>query len=174
MKEDNYKIYVGLLQQHEAALRCFIRSLMPSWNDVDDVMQEVSLVLWEKFEGFDQSSNFLRWAYVIARFKVMNFCSKKGREKLHFDNDLLDLMAAECEEEEDIRKAEEKAMWTCMEHIPEARKQLLLNSSRKGVTVKSIAAELGKTPKSLYRTLDRLKESLLKCIQSKLREEGLS
>lgn len=174
MKEDNYKIYVGLLQQNEAALRCFIRSLMPSWNDVDDVMQEVSLTLWEKFDEFDQSTNFLRWAYVIARFKVMNFCSKKGREKLHFDNDLLELMAAECEEEEDIRKAEEKAMWTCMENIPEARKQLLLNSSRKGVTVKSIAEELGKTPKSLYRTLDRLKESLYKCIQNKLREEGLS
>ena len=174
MKEDDYKVYVGLLQSNEAALRCFIRSLMPSWNDVDDLMQEVSLVLWEKFEEFDRQSSFLRWAYVIARFKVMNFCSKKGREKLHFDNDLLELMAAECEEEEDIRKAEEKAMWACMENIPAARKQLLLNSSRKGVTVKSIAEKLGKTPKSLYRTLDRLKESLLKCIQSRLREEGIS
>ena len=174
MKDDNYRTYVTLLQSNEAALRCFIRSLMPSWNDVDDVMQEVSLVLWEKFEEFDQSTNFLRWAYVIARFKVMNFCSKKGRERLHFDNDLLELMAAECEEEEDMRKAEEKAMWSCMEDIPESRKMLLLNSSRKGVTVKSIAEELGKTPKSLYRTLDRLKENLLKCIQGKLREEGIS
>ncbi|MCM8527407.1 MAG: sigma-70 family RNA polymerase sigma factor [Lentisphaeraceae bacterium] len=174
MKDDNYRTYVTLLQSNEAALRCFIRSLMPSWNDVDDVMQEVSLVLWEKFEEFDQSTNFLRWAYVIARFKVMNFCSKKGRERLHFDNDLLELMAAECEEEEDMRKSEEKAMWSCMEDIPESRKMLLLNSSRKGVTVKSIAEELGKTPKSLYRTLDRLKENLLKCIQGKLREEGIS
>lgn len=174
MQEENYRAYVKLLQSNEAALRCFIRSLMPSWNDVDDVMQEVSLVLWEKFEDFDQNTNFLKWAYVIARFKVMNFCSKKGREKLHFDNDLLELMAAECEDEEELRKAEEKAMWSCMEKVPEARKQLLVNSSKKGVTVKSIAQQLGKTPKSLYRTLDRLKELLQKCIEEKLREEGVS
>jgi len=174
MNEDNYRIYVKLLQGNEAALRCFIRSLMPSWNDVDDVMQEVSLVLWEKFSEFDQKTNFLRWAYVIARFKVMNFSSKKGRDKLQFDNDLFELMAAECEEEEDLREAEEQAMWSCMEKIPEAKKQLLLNSSKKGVTIKALAEKLGKTPKSLYRTLDRLKELLSKCIQNQILEQGLS
>lgn len=172
MQEDNYRVFVQLLQTNEPALRCFVRSLMPSWNDVDDVMQEISLTLWEKFKTFDQTTEFLKWAYVIARFKVMNFSSKKGRDKLKFDEDLLELMAEECEAEEDLRQAEEKAMWICMKDIPEARQQLLLQSSKKGVTIKSIAEQLGKTPKSLYRTLDRLKELLSKCIESKLRKEG--
>lgn len=173
MDDENYKVYVSLLQKHEAALRCFIRSLMPSWNDVDDVMQEVSLVLWEKFSEFDQNSHFLKWAYVIARFKVMNFQSKKGREKLQFDEDLMMLMAKECEEEEDIRKSEEKALWDCIEHLPLARKQLLLSTSQKGVSMKSIAEKIGKTPKSVYRTIDRLKIMLQRCIQQKLLEEGV-
>ena len=173
MADDNYREFVKHFQKHEAAIRCFVRSLMPSWNDVDDVMQDISLVLWDKFSEFKPGSDFRRWAYVIARFKVMNHNSKKGREKLHFDNDLLELMAAECEEEEELRKAEENALKSCMNQVPEPRRQLLLTSSRKGVTVKSIAEKLGKTPKSLYRTLDRLKEMLQKCIQNKLREEGL-
>jgi RNA polymerase sigma-70 factor (ECF subfamily) len=174
MDDRNYKIYVNLLQSNEAALRCFIRSLMPSWNDVDDVMQEVSLVLWEKFEEFDQDSHFLKWAYVVARFKVMNFQSKKGREKLQFDDELMELMAQEIEVEEDLRKTEEKALWDCMHNLTSGRRQLLLKTSQKGVTIKSLAEKMGKTPKSLYRTIDRIKVMLQQCIRQKLLEEGLS
>ncbi|MCM8534992.1 MAG: sigma-70 family RNA polymerase sigma factor [Lentisphaeraceae bacterium] len=173
MESDDYKTFVNLLQRNEAALRCFIRSLLPSWNDVDDLMQEISLTLWEKFSTFDQQTEFLKWAYVVARFKVMNFRSKKGRERLHFDDDVLELLASEIEDEEEDEKLPEKALHSCIEKLPEARRQLLLNSSQKGVTVKSIAEELGKTPKSLYRTLDRLKIKLFECIQTELQKDLL-
>ena len=174
MSDARYREFVVLFQKNEAAIRCFVRSLLTSWNDVDDIMQEVSLVLWEKFSDFDPSTNFLKWAYVIARFKVMNFCSKKGREKLQFDNDLLELMAEECMDEIDEREREEQAMQKCMEKVPEGRQQLLINSCHKGVTIKSLAEQIGKSPTALYKTLNRLRMSLYECIQNELKEEGFS
>ena len=59
MSDAEYRQFVVLFQKNEAALRCLVRSLLPSWNDVDDIMQEVSLVLWDKFADFDPDSNFL-------------------------------------------------------------------------------------------------------------------
>lgn len=173
MKDDDYIEFVKLFQKNESAIRNFVRSLLPTWNDVDDVMQEVSLVLWDKFSDFDRTTVFLKWAYVIARFKVMNFSSKKGREKLQFDQEALELLAIEIEETEEERKEEEKAMWLCMEKLTPERKQLMLTAFQKDVTIKNIAEELGKTPKALYRTLDRLKIKLFECIQNEINTERL-
>jgi RNA polymerase sigma-70 factor, ECF subfamily len=173
MNDEDYREFVKLLQKHEAALRCFVRSLLPSWNDVDDIMQEISLVLWEKFSDFDQNTNFLKWAYVIARFKVMNFSSKKGREKLCFDNDLLELMASECIEEFDERERENEAMHKCMSKFPEGRQKLLINSCHKEITIKELAETIGKSPTALYKTLNRLRLALYNCIREELKEDGL-
>ena len=86
----------------------------------------------------------------------MNFCSKKGREKLQFDNDLVEMMAEECADEIDIRQREEVAMQKCMAKVPEGRQQLLINSCHKGVTIKSLAEQIGKSPTALYKTFKSL------------------
>ena len=42
----------------EAALRAFVRSLLPRWEDTDDVMQETTLVAWRKFTLFEEGTSF--------------------------------------------------------------------------------------------------------------------
>ena len=48
-----YDRFVSLFARHEQAVRSFVRSLLPSWQDVDDVMQEIVLVCWRKFDAFE-------------------------------------------------------------------------------------------------------------------------
>jgi DNA-directed RNA polymerase specialized sigma24 family protein len=38
--------FVRLLMEHEPRVRGFLRGLLPSWSDVDEVIQESSLVAW--------------------------------------------------------------------------------------------------------------------------------
>lgn len=42
--------FLKLFLNHENALRVFARSLLPNWKNVDDVLQEASIVMWEKLD----------------------------------------------------------------------------------------------------------------------------
>ena len=43
-------IYVQLMSKHQRHLYSYIRSLVPTHADADDVLQEASLTLWGKTE----------------------------------------------------------------------------------------------------------------------------
>ena len=79
-----YEEFVRLFVAHEGRLRAFIRSLLPTWADVDEVMQETSLVAWRKFSRFERGTNFMAWAATIARFEALDHLRRRGREQLVF------------------------------------------------------------------------------------------
>lgn len=56
---------------HETSLRGFARSPLPDWDTVDEVIQEASLTLWQKFSQLDSEAGSLPWAKVIAPFKCL-------------------------------------------------------------------------------------------------------
>ena len=57
-RDQSYEEFVRIFTRHEPRLRAFVRSLLPTWDDVDEVMQETSLVLWRKWNDFDPESDF--------------------------------------------------------------------------------------------------------------------
>ncbi len=50
--------------ESEAALHTFVRSLVPTRQMDSEVMQDVILVLWEKF---DAAADFQGWAFGVAK-----------------------------------------------------------------------------------------------------------
>jgi DNA-directed RNA polymerase specialized sigma24 family protein len=79
---DRYETFVRLYTQHETNLRSFSRSLLPSWDDVDEVMQQTAIVLWRKFDQFDLNTEFMKWACVVARFEILAYRRNMARDKL--------------------------------------------------------------------------------------------
>ena len=74
--------FVRLLMRNEPALRAYSRSLLPDWHLVDEVIQEASVTLWEKFNQLRDEAGFLPWAKVVARFEVLGWLRDKGRDRL--------------------------------------------------------------------------------------------
>ncbi len=74
--------FVRLLMRNEPALRAYSRSLLPDWHLVDEVIQEASVTLWEKFDQLRDEAGFLPWAKVVARFEVLGWLRDKGRDRL--------------------------------------------------------------------------------------------
>ena len=66
------QVYVSLMTKHQANLRAFIVSLMPGSQDVEDVLQNTNAVLWQKRARYAHGTNFIAWAFKIARFEVLN------------------------------------------------------------------------------------------------------
>jgi DNA-directed RNA polymerase specialized sigma24 family protein len=60
-----------LCDQHR--LYGYIATLVPSRADAEDIFQETSLLLWEKWCEFDQDRDLMPWACGIAHNVVRNF-----------------------------------------------------------------------------------------------------
>ena len=58
---DRHRDFLRLFASHEPAIRAYVRRLVPLRADADDVMQDVAVVLWEKFEEFREGGDFRAW-----------------------------------------------------------------------------------------------------------------
>ena len=69
--EPDRELFVRLIMRHDRPIRAFLRGLLPTAADVDEVMQEVSVIAWRKFGQLDDPQDFRRWVCVIARYEVL-------------------------------------------------------------------------------------------------------
>ncbi|MHC4996869.1 MAG: sigma-70 family RNA polymerase sigma factor [Planctomycetota bacterium] len=172
-KDELYTHFVRAYTRHEPALRGFVRSLLPTWDDTDEVMGEVSLVLWKKFETFDPETEFMRWAAVVARFEVLKYRRSKARNRLVFDEDVIKLLADDCAETLEIHNDERRALRSCLGKLPEHQRAMLMRVYTPGVTIKQMAEEIGKTPTAVYKLLARQRKSLYRCVSRSLNRAGV-
>ena len=138
-------------------------------------MQETSVVLWQKFDQFDYcdaSSGFARWACRIAHFKVLNHMKKHCRDHHIFSDELLGLMSEESVDDMSRLGAERQALSGCLDKLHARQRQLVKNCYYGNATIKQIAQRTGRTPNSLYKSLNRIREQLLQCIERALAAGG--
>ncbi len=164
--------FIRLFTLHESRLRAYVLSMVPRWTDAEEVMQEVNMILWQKFETFSPGGNFFAWACQVARFKVMEFRRARGREKVTFSDELVELLA-----EEGVRIANQfsdrqVALESCMGKLKDDQKKLLYLRYEQGNTVEEISGQVGRTVEAVSKALTRLRSLLHDCIGRQLRGAG--
>ncbi|HZZ72123.1 MAG TPA: sigma-70 family RNA polymerase sigma factor [Pirellulales bacterium] len=161
-----------LLSRHHTSLMGYIFSLLPNWSDAEDILQQTSVVMWNKFGEFQPGTDFLRWGCQIAKFNVFNHLRKQRRDRHIFSEELLDVLAREGIADVDYLHAERHALQQCLEKLDAASRSLLQQFYRSGAAVKELAAGLNRTPNSIYKTLCRTREALLRCVRKSLALES--
>ncbi|HPM80105.1 MAG TPA: sigma factor [Candidatus Anammoximicrobium sp.] len=63
------RLWVG----RQSRVYAYIRALVFSGADAEDVLQEVAVVLWRKFDQFEPGTRFDQWAYRVASIQVADF-----------------------------------------------------------------------------------------------------
>ncbi len=167
-----YEAFVLEFSRAEPGLRAFVRSLVPTWEDADEVVQNTSLVLWKKFPEFEPGTEFGRWAAVIARFEVLKYRRTRARDRHVFSEDLVEILADEFDEESETLQRERNALETCLRKLPDHQRRLVKSAYAPGRTIREVAEELGKSATAFYKTLNRIRQTLLDCIERTLKEEG--
>src|SRR5262245_30370317 len=82
--------FLRLFAEHEAALHAFIRAMLPTREEASQVLQDVIIVLWQKF---DSAQDFRKWAYGVARLEVLKFLQTRKRDRHVFDDELVNRLA---------------------------------------------------------------------------------
>ena len=70
--------FSALLARVDRALFAFVFALAPNRNEAEELLQETRVVLWEKFDDVAPGTNFLAWAYSVARLEVLKYRERRA------------------------------------------------------------------------------------------------
>ena len=166
--------FLRLFMEHEESLRVFVRSLLFSRDEEREVMQDVAVVLWRKFDPVMDSPAFCRWAFGVARMEVLAFRRDRARDRHSFGDDVFELLAETVRDQSDGFEAKRRALETCLQKLPDAHRELLQSAYAPGVKIDRLATQMGRTAMALYKTLHRIRLTLMDCAQRTLASEEFS
>ncbi|MEM7699108.1 MAG: sigma-70 family RNA polymerase sigma factor [Verrucomicrobiota bacterium] len=162
-----------LLQITDSQQRLFgyIVTLLGDVHDAHDVLQETNLVIWQKSDSFEPGSNFEAWSRKIAWYQSLAFLRNRKRDRHVYDDDVMELLAQEMTEPLPDEERE-LALRDCLFQLSDAQRGLIKQRYDDGLSVKKLADGLGRKESATKMMLMRIRRSLLRCIESKLREEA--
>jgi RNA polymerase sigma-70 factor (ECF subfamily) len=171
--------------QHDQFVERFVRSQdriyayvalqLPNRADAEEVFQQTSLHLWKKWQEFDPSRDFVRWACGMAHHEVRNFLRKQARKgRVYLSEDVLAQVARLRLDQHDVLEARRHALRQCLDRLKQSKRELLERCYAGKDSIKAIAADLGQRPNVLYMTLKRLRRALFDCINRTLAAESMA
>lgn len=168
IEDGSHSEFVKLYARYGRRVYAFVYSLVPIESDAEDLFQQVSLVLWKKFDHFDRSRGFLSWANGVAYNVVRNYRKKRSRDKLLFSDELLEKIAHQRNGRRSADSERAEALAECLSHLTVSDATLLKQFYGEGLTATEVAHESQRTPHSIYRRISKIRSRLVKCVQGKL------
>ncbi len=160
--------FLRLWTHHEPELRAFVRACCPRAQEVDEVMQEVSVVAWRKFSSLDNAKAFGAWACMIARYELLMMRRRHARDRLVLAEDVVKLLAEEGAEEMSLRHRQLEALDVCIEQLPRERRELALAAYSADTSIRELAKQMGRSDWALYQLLARIRKRLFDCMNRSL------
>lgn len=164
--------FFALYTRHSRQLYGYLRAVVPQQADAEDAFQEVSAVLWKKFDSFTPGTNFAAWAMQVARYWVLNWHESKHRQPISTSDDLLESIALDSLEMNDALEAQHAALADCYQQLNVDQRRLVDRRYRSGISVRQLADEEQQPLRSMYRLLEQIHAALLRCIDRKLGKDA--
>jgi RNA polymerase sigma-70 factor (ECF subfamily) len=169
--EDNrQEAFVRKLSTIQDALMGYVLSHIGDPADAQDILQEVYVVLWKRFDEFRGEGTFLSWAISIAHHKILHEYRRRSRSPLVFDEDLAARFATryvECAGEMAERRL---ALERCLAKMSTSARRFLDMRYRLGMDLNDIASKAKKRANTIAVSLYRIRMSLAQCVQRMLDE----
>tara|TARA_R110002096_G_scaffold16106_59_gene55392 strand:+ start:6164 stop:6682 length:519 start_codon:yes stop_codon:yes gene_type:complete len=172
MKEPDRE-FVFQLTDWQNRLFGYLVTLLGNTHDARDVLQETNLVLWQKIEEYDSDTNFGAWSKKCAYFQALAFLRDRKRDRHIFDDDLLTRFAEE-EPEHSDEEERDLALRDCLSQLPDQQREIISERYRRNTPVRQVAKIFGKKENAMKVSLMRIRQSLFRCIESKLEASASS
>ena len=164
--------FLRLFLQNQRGLYAYVLTLLPNRADADDVLQETSLVMWDKFDAEGPPNDFLAWGRRIAYHKVLDFYKKTQRARAHLSRIFVERIAQSVSNEAERLEERRAALAACIEKLAPRDRDLLNRRFADGATTASTSEQLGRSVEAVYKALAKLRQSLFDCVQKSLAREG--
>jgi RNA polymerase sigma-70 factor (ECF subfamily) len=163
--------FARLLAEHRKPLFRFIFCLVHSMHDAEDLFQQVTITLWDRFNEFQPGTDFYAWACTVAKNKALNYFKSRKRQRVYFTAELIDEIAGREQVQSEFYQARLKALAACRQKLSLTDQKLLAACYDSSLPVGTAAAEVGRPVGSVYTSLTRIRQALHACIKRALAGE---
>jgi RNA polymerase sigma-70 factor (ECF subfamily) len=165
------KTFRELVTDAQRDLFSFVALLLGNTADAKDVMQETNLALLKKAAQYEVDRPFRAWARSIAYYEVLTFRQKQRRERLVFDDEMLDQVSArvmDAEEDEERLARRSAALSACLAKLTRFQRSLVDRRYYARASVSQLARQQDCTEAAVSTLLYRIRKCLADCIRSEL------
>ena len=169
---DRSKQLMLLMTQHQRRIFSYIYTLVPDRHDAQDLLQETSLVICEKFNEFEIGTDFVAWACQIAYWRIRAARQKFARSKVVFDQEVVDAVAQTAATMGRELDARHEALEHCLKKLHPRDREMVLTRYEPGVSVEEAAQQSGRSLVAAYKALARIRKLLFDCVSNQLATGG--
>ena len=163
-----------LMTQHQRRIFAYIYTLVPDRHDAEDLLQETSLVICEKFSEFAPGTDFVAWACQIAWWRIRAARQKFARSKVLFDETVLEAVAHTAVALGTELDGRHDALEHCLKKLPPRDREMVLSRYEPGGGVEEAARRSGRSLGAAYKALGRIRKLLLDCVSNQLAASNAS
>lgn len=166
------RAFLDLWEMYHIRLSCFVRWIVGPAVEVDDVLQDVWLIVYQKIRSVKSATAFPAWLYSVARNKAYTARGRSARherlmEHLHeaaregLNDDLNELVLPE-----DL-----ELVRTCLDELQPQHREVLLLRFLEDMSYQQIANIIGCTLGTVKSRIHYAKEALRKTMEREQHEQ---
>ena len=168
MVDDNE--IISFLMKHRKALFAYIYAILHDHHLAEDVFQEVSVVLVQKWNKSIEIKSLWPFAREIARRKALGMLRKQKRGKLVFSDQALDAIDAGFDLIQPQVELRKQRLLECIELLPSNWRRIVKLRYWKKMSVKLLSVKIGQSANVVSVTMNRIRARLADCVNLKVEE----
>jgi RNA polymerase sigma-70 factor (ECF subfamily) len=159
-----------LLLANEREITRYVCALVPSTNDAEEIVQQTAILLWQKFDQYDQSRPFAPWACRFALNVSKQWMARRKRWSKLLEAGLAEELAMRREELKPQFDARRSQLKQCMHELPEQQRVIVEAYYFEKLDIEAVAEQAGRSVEAVYKALQRIRRQLRHCITLSLSE----
>jgi RNA polymerase sigma-70 factor (ECF subfamily) len=160
--------FFGLYTAVQSRLYAFILMIVHNHDEAEELLQETATLLWEKFDRYQDGTNFSAWAITVAKIKVFSHLRENKKHCKLFKTSLYEQLSDMAEPSSVDVSDRIKALDVCLWKLSKTQRDLLSMRYKNNLPVKEIARVKDKSPQTIYQILSQLFVALRRCIDRTL------
>jgi RNA polymerase sigma-70 factor (ECF subfamily) len=157
----------------QPAVAAFVSSIIPGFQDADDILQQVAVAIIKNYDKYDKDRPFVAWAIGIAKNEILMHYRKNSQGKVIFSTEAVQAISQAYEKESTKFNDMQKALDVCITKLKGRARRILEMRYISELSIPRIAQKLGMTHNAVYTTFHRIRIALRDCINRQISSGGM-
>ncbi|VAW29211.1 hypothetical protein MNBD_BACTEROID07-157 [hydrothermal vent metagenome] len=170
LKKGNPDAFKEVFRVLYPRLKGYCKLFISNESQVEDIIQESFLKLWEKRDSIQTEKSVESFVFVIVRNRCLNYLKKKKLEEGKIGLETMDVVELQYLYQLDFTEKEEKSLeemliesfQKAVEELPGKMKEVFTRCKIEGEKQKEVAGELGISLKMVEKHISKAKQQIRK------------
>ena len=164
--------FLSLFLRSEREIFRYVAALVPNVMDAEDIVQQTAIALWEKFDAYDPAQPFTPWACRFALNKARQWVERRQRWQALLESGLAEELMARREALRPEIEVRLRHLEGCLGRLPKDQRELVEGYYYHRTGIEALSERSGRTVQATYKALQRIRQTLLICVDRAGSPEG--